>query len=232
MGELTQAVAPRDNFKASAFKTASMKAPDSFDDTQAHKLRGFSQSCQLIFPNYAANFFSDRKKVLYSTLFLTDPSYLLKNWQLFETQLFTLLGDPNEVRKAEQELDNSRMKESGHVSLYIADFRSLMSRIRDLGERAYIHVFRRGLASRPLDQLASYPGNFDTHQELMDITMRDRKRRVVIMKRSLLSLDPTLQVLINTHLQKGLTIRRIRRARNIRLQRKSPILLSSTRTIN
>ncbi|MBW0585232.1 hypothetical protein O181_124947 [Austropuccinia psidii MF-1] len=100
-----------------------MKAPDSFDGTQAHKLRGFIQSCQLIFHNDQANFFSDRKKVLYSTSFLTgragkwiepylsnisneDPSYLLNNWPLFESQLFTLFGDPNEVRKAEEELDN------------------------------------------------------------------------------------------------------------------------------
>ncbi|MBW0524775.1 hypothetical protein O181_064490 [Austropuccinia psidii MF-1] len=30
-----------------------------------------------------------------------------------------------------------------------------MSRIGDWGERAYIHVYRRGLASRPLDLLAS-----------------------------------------------------------------------------
>ncbi|MBW0574913.1 hypothetical protein O181_114628 [Austropuccinia psidii MF-1] len=119
MGKLTQEVSPRDNFKAPAFKTPSMKAPDSFDGTQAHKLRGLSQSCQLIFHNDAENFFSDRKKVLYSTLFLTgragkwiepylsnisneDPSYLLDNWQFFETQLFTWFGDPNEVRKAEQ----------------------------------------------------------------------------------------------------------------------------------
>ncbi|MBW0512548.1 hypothetical protein O181_052263 [Austropuccinia psidii MF-1] len=79
--------------------------------------------------------------------------------------------DPNEVRKSEQELNNLRMKESGHVSLYIADFRSLMSIIGDWGERAYIHVYRRGLASRPLNQLASYPGNFDTLQELMDIIL-------------------------------------------------------------
>ncbi|MBW0572443.1 hypothetical protein O181_112158 [Austropuccinia psidii MF-1] len=188
MGQLTQAVAPRDNSKAPAFKTPSMKAPDSIYGAQAHKLRGFIQSCQLIFHNDPANFFSDRKKVLYSTSFLTgragkwiepylsnisneDPSYLLNNWQLFETQLFTLFGDPKEVRKAEQELDNLRMKESGHVSLYIADFRSLMSRIGDWGERAYIHVYRRGLESRLLDQLASYPGNFDTLQELMDITL-------------------------------------------------------------
>ncbi|MBW0564164.1 hypothetical protein O181_103879 [Austropuccinia psidii MF-1] len=143
MGQLTQAVTPRDNSKAPAFKTPSMKAPDSFDGTQAHKLRGFIQSCQLNFHNDPANFFSDRKKVLDSTSFPTgragkwiepylsnifneDTSYLLNNWQLFETKLFTLFGDPNEVREAEQELDNLRMKESGHVSLYIDDFRSLI----------------------------------------------------------------------------------------------------------
>ncbi|MBW0511063.1 hypothetical protein O181_050778 [Austropuccinia psidii MF-1] len=63
------------------------------------------------------------------------------------------------------------MKESGHVSLYIVDFRSLMSRSGDWGERAYIHVYRRGLASRLLDKLASHPGTFDTLQELIDVTL-------------------------------------------------------------
>ncbi|MBW0559157.1 hypothetical protein O181_098872 [Austropuccinia psidii MF-1] len=189
MGQLTQAVTPRDTSKAPPFKTPSMKAPDSFDGTKVYKLRGFIQSCQLIFHNDPANFVSDRKKVFYSTSFLTgragkwiepypsnisneDPSYLLNNWKLFETQLFTLFGDPNEVRKAEQELENLRMKEIGKVSLYITDFRSLMSRIGDWGERAYIHVYRRGLASRLLDQLASHSGNFDSLQELMDITLK------------------------------------------------------------
>ncbi|MBW0514194.1 hypothetical protein O181_053909 [Austropuccinia psidii MF-1] len=188
MGQLSQAAAPRDNSKAPEFKTPSMKAPDSFDGTQAHKLRGLIQSCKLIFHNDPANFFSNRKKFLYSTSFLTgragkwiephisnisneDPSYLLNNWKLLETQLFTLFGDPNKVRKAEQELDNLRIKESDHLPLYIADFRSLMSRIGDWGERAYIHVYKRALASRLLDQFASYPGNFDTFQELMDITL-------------------------------------------------------------
>ncbi|MBW0563174.1 hypothetical protein O181_102889 [Austropuccinia psidii MF-1] len=188
IGQLSQAEAPRDNYKSPEFKTPSMKAPNPFDGTQAHKLRGFIQSCKLIFHNDSENFFSDRKKVLYSTSFLTgragkwiegyisnisneDPSYLLNNLQLFETQLFTLFGDPNEVRKAEQELENLRMKESGHVSLYIADFRILMSRIGDWGERACIHVYRRGLVLILLDQLASYPGNFDTLQELMEITL-------------------------------------------------------------
>ncbi|MBW0487172.1 hypothetical protein O181_026887 [Austropuccinia psidii MF-1] len=188
MGQLTQAVAPRDNSKAPAFKTLSMNEPVSFDCTQAHKLRTLIQYCPLIFHNYPANFFSDRKKVLYSTCVLTgragkwiepypsnisneDPSYLLNNWQLFETQLFILFGDPNELRKAEMELDSLRMKESGHFSLYISDFISSISRAGDWGERAYIHVYRRGVASRLLDQLASQPGMLDTLQELMNITL-------------------------------------------------------------
>ncbi|MBW0514255.1 hypothetical protein O181_053970 [Austropuccinia psidii MF-1] len=64
MGQLFQASAPRDNYKAPAFKTPSMKAPDSFYGTQAHKLRAFIQSFQLIFHNDPCNFFSDKKKVL------------------------------------------------------------------------------------------------------------------------------------------------------------------------
>ncbi|MBW0551435.1 hypothetical protein O181_091150 [Austropuccinia psidii MF-1] len=187
--QLTQEVARRDTSKAPAFKTPSMKAPDSIDGTKAHKVRGSIQSCQLIFHNDPSNFFSDRKKVLYSTSFLTvragkwiepylsnisneDPSYPLNNWHLFETQLFTVFGDPSEVRKAEQELDTLRIKESGQISLYIADFRILMSIIGGWGERAYIHVYRRGLASRFLDQLAFHPGNFDSLQELMGIIIR------------------------------------------------------------
>ncbi|MBW0519822.1 hypothetical protein O181_059537 [Austropuccinia psidii MF-1] len=98
-----------------------------------------------------------------------DSSYLLNSWKLFKTQLSALFGDPNQVRKAKQELDNLRMKEIGHVSLYISYFRSLISRIGDWWERDYVHFYRRGLASRLLDQLTSHPGSFDTLQELMDI---------------------------------------------------------------
>ncbi|MBW0529204.1 hypothetical protein O181_068919 [Austropuccinia psidii MF-1] len=109
-----------------------MKAPDSLDGTQARKLRGFIQSSQLTFHYDPEKPFSDRNKS------------------------FTLFGYLNEVRKAEQELDNLRMKESGHVSLYIADFQSLRSIIGDWEECSYIHVYRRRLESRPLNQLASH----------------------------------------------------------------------------
>ncbi|MBW0583612.1 hypothetical protein O181_123327 [Austropuccinia psidii MF-1] len=65
IGKLTEEVFPRDNSKSPAFKTPSIKAPDSFDGTQAHKLRGFIQSCQLIFHNDPKYSFCDRKNTLY-----------------------------------------------------------------------------------------------------------------------------------------------------------------------
>ncbi|MBW0539615.1 hypothetical protein O181_079330 [Austropuccinia psidii MF-1] len=95
-----------------AFKTPSMKAPECFDGTQPFKVRGFIQSCQLIFHNDKANFSQDRKKVLYATSFLIGragkwiepylsnltnqyPHCLLNSCNLFESHFFTLFGDPN-----------------------------------------------------------------------------------------------------------------------------------------
>ncbi|MBW0537716.1 hypothetical protein O181_077431 [Austropuccinia psidii MF-1] len=63
------------------------------------------------------------------------------------------------------------MKEGGNIALYIANFRSLVPRIGDWGERALIHHFRKGLASRILDQLASHPSNIDSLQNLMDVSL-------------------------------------------------------------
>ncbi|MBW0468846.1 hypothetical protein O181_008561 [Austropuccinia psidii MF-1] len=151
-----------------SLKTTCIKAPDCFDATQPFKVRSLIQSYQLIFYNDKENFSEDRKKVLYATSFVIgraakwiepypskitnqNPAYLHNNWAFFEFQLFNLLGDPNEVRKAYTELDVLRMKEGGHVSLYISDFRSIVSRIGDCGERALIHHFRKGMSSRILD---------------------------------------------------------------------------------
>ncbi|MBW0574354.1 hypothetical protein O181_114069 [Austropuccinia psidii MF-1] len=126
MGNL-QAASSSESSRIPAFNTPSMKAPECFDGTQPLKVRSFIQSCQLIFHNDQANFSQHRKKVLYSTSFLIgrasnwiepylsnltyqDPSYLLNSWKLFEYRLFTLFGEPNEVRKAEAELDSLIMK--------------------------------------------------------------------------------------------------------------------------
>ncbi|MBW0527283.1 hypothetical protein O181_066998 [Austropuccinia psidii MF-1] len=163
-----QAASSSESSRPPALKTPPMKAPECFDGTQPFKVRSYTQSCQLIFNNDPANFSQDRKKVLYATSLLIsraakwiepylsnltkqDSNYLLNSWKFFESQLSTLFGDPNEIRKAEAELDSLRMKEGGHVSLYIADFRGLVFRIGDWGERALIHHFRKVLPSRILD---------------------------------------------------------------------------------
>ncbi|MBW0529136.1 hypothetical protein O181_068851 [Austropuccinia psidii MF-1] len=138
-----------------------MEEPYSFYGAKAHQLTGFIQSCQVIFHIDPANFFSDRKKVLYSNYLLTGkvekwielypsnishekPSYVLNNSKLFATQLLTLFGDPNEKFNVQ----NWRLE-----------------------KWAYIHVYRRGLASGLLDQLASHPSTFDNLKKLIDIIL-------------------------------------------------------------
>ncbi|MBW0507602.1 hypothetical protein O181_047317 [Austropuccinia psidii MF-1] len=57
--------------------------------------------------------------------------------------------------------------------------------MRDWGERAPIHHFRKGLPSRILDQLVSHPSTIDSLQDLMDITLeldtryRERKKEKI-----------------------------------------------------
>ncbi|MBW0493605.1 hypothetical protein O181_033320 [Austropuccinia psidii MF-1] len=63
------------------------------------------------------------------------------------------------------------MKEGGHVCLYIANFRSLVSQIGDWGERALINHFRNRFLSRILDKLAFHPSRIDSLPDLMDITL-------------------------------------------------------------
>lgn len=172
---------------ATSFKTPAMKAPDAFDGNPT-KLRNFLQSCQLIFYNDEKTFFKDKKKVVYASSFLTgkagkwiepflahidneEPSYLLNSWKDFESQLFTLFGDPNEVRKAEKDLDNLQMKEGSYASSYITDFRTLTTKISDWGERALMYHFRKGLPSRLLDQLAVHQAPLDSLQDLMSATL-------------------------------------------------------------
>ncbi|MBW0577225.1 hypothetical protein O181_116940, partial [Austropuccinia psidii MF-1] len=155
-----QAASSSESSRPPAFRTPSMTALEFFDGTQPFKIRSFIQSCQLIFHNYLENFSQDRKKALYATSFLIgwaakgiepylsnltnqDPCYLLNSWKLFESQLFTLFPDPNEVRKSEAELDSLRMKEGGHERDALQDSGSI------------------GLPS----------SNIDSLQDLMDITL-------------------------------------------------------------
>ncbi|MBW0555882.1 hypothetical protein O181_095597 [Austropuccinia psidii MF-1] len=72
MQKITQAVSPRNNYRAAEFKTPSVNTPHSFHGNKAHKLRELIHSYKLIFHNDPEEFFSDKKKALSSASFLTD----------------------------------------------------------------------------------------------------------------------------------------------------------------
>ncbi|MBW0533714.1 hypothetical protein O181_073429 [Austropuccinia psidii MF-1] len=99
-----------------------------------------------------------------------------------------------------------------------------MSRIEDWGERPYINVYRRGLSSGPLDQLASCPGNFDTLQHLMDISLELDTRYQERQKEKSSHQEKKPPVigfnskdLLKTYLQKGHTIRRTKKGKQFQV---------------
>ncbi|MBW0463903.1 hypothetical protein O181_003618 [Austropuccinia psidii MF-1] len=150
--------------KPPAFETPSIKAPVCFDGTQPFKISFYSIS-------YLNGRASKSIESYLSNLTNQDPSYLLNSWNSFKSQLFNFFGDPSEVKKSEAELDSLRMKKGGYVSLYIADFGSLVSRLGDCGERTLIHHFRKGFPPKILDPLTSHASIIDSLQELIDISL-------------------------------------------------------------
>ncbi|MBW0580926.1 hypothetical protein O181_120641 [Austropuccinia psidii MF-1] len=114
-----------------------------------------------------------------------------------------------------------------------------MSKIGDWEGRDYIHVYRRGLASGILDQLAYHPGTFDSLQELMDITLELDTRYHERQKEKGSNQEKSPPVTgcnsfkpLKIHLQRSLITGRARRGRIFQSQRLSLMLLSSIRTIN
>ncbi|MBW0495149.1 hypothetical protein O181_034864 [Austropuccinia psidii MF-1] len=114
-----------------------------------------------------------------------------------------------------------------------------MSRIGDWGERAYIHVYRRGLASRLLDQLASHPVTVDSIQELMDITLQldtryherqkekgSHQEKKPPISGSNFSKPPQSSSSKKPYHKKN------KKGKNFQVSKDKPLLLSSIRTIN
>ena len=172
-----------------AFRTPEMKKPDSFDGSSPAKLRNYLQQCKLIFRNDIDSFSSDLKKTLYAAAFLTGkafewvqpyleviddppPNYMMNSWLMFESQLVTLYGDPNELRATEYKLDSLTMKDGDHASNYISSFRALQSRLPGWGDRPLMFHFRKGLPTRVLDLLAQNTEVFDTLSELIEATLK------------------------------------------------------------
>ena len=68
------------------------------------------------------------------------------------------------------------MKDNETVASYIATFRTYQYRVKDFGERALVHFFKKGLASRIKDEFVHYLGSLDTLDEIIDLSLRIDKR--------------------------------------------------------
>ncbi|MBW0559352.1 hypothetical protein O181_099067 [Austropuccinia psidii MF-1] len=130
---------------------------------------------------------------------------------------FSYVTQPFKVRKSEAESDGLRMKEGGHVSLYIADLSRLVSQIWDWGERAFVHHSRKGLAS--------HPSMIGSLQELMDVTLEidnrynDKQKKNCFQEKKT---EVSSQVLLILKIPQSQVIKRISGFR----KRTSPILPS------
>ncbi|KAI9605968.1 hypothetical protein H4Q26_004339 [Puccinia striiformis f. sp. tritici PST-130] len=72
------------------------------------------------------------------------PNYMMNSWLMFESQLVTLYGDPNELRATEYKM----------------------------GRPPLMFHFRKGLPTRVLDLLAQNTEVFDTLSELIKATLK------------------------------------------------------------
>ncbi|MBW0512040.1 hypothetical protein O181_051755 [Austropuccinia psidii MF-1] len=114
-----------------------------------------------------------------------------------------------------------------------------MSIIGDWEERAYIHVYRRGLESRLLDQWASHPGNFDSHQELMDVTLeldtryheRQKEKGSHQDKKPPISGTNSSKPPQNSSSKRHYH-RKNKKGKNFQVSKDKPMLISSLRTTN
>ncbi|KAI9619627.1 hypothetical protein KEM48_006213 [Puccinia striiformis f. sp. tritici PST-130] len=148
---------PTSDHTTSKFKTPGMKARTA---STAKVLQNFAPSFEpagILFSNDPGTFTNDRQRFCMLSylggraaqwfepyLELLDSKSRIVSLIIdkFEQQLFTLFGDPNEVRNAEYELNNLQMKESGKASAYIAQFRTLQSRI-SWNDSAFTFIFAK-----------------------------------------------------------------------------------------
>ena len=68
------------------------------------------------------------------------------------------------------------MKEDKTVASYVATFRTYQYHVKDFGERALVHFFKKGLASQIKDEFVHYLGSLDTLDELLNLSLQIDKR--------------------------------------------------------
>ena len=166
--------------------TSRHREPDTFDGTEAKKLRAFLIQCELNFQDRPRAFSEDRAKVTFAQSYLKgmalewfEPDLLgniapnqhplwMDNWHEFLAELLGQFGPHNPVGNAEHQLNNLRMKETHCIIRYLVEFNRLGSQLRGYGEAALRHKFYTGLPDRIKDKICctGKPRNLEDLQAL------------------------------------------------------------------
>src|ERR1700719_3388254 len=141
--------------------------PDTFDGSDAKKLKSFLVQCQLNFLDRPRAFRSDSRKINYILSYLRgfalewfEPMILdgedhpvLSNYKLFTAQLTKNFGPYDVIREAEFKLEHLWMREDQKLMKYTISFNRFTA-IVHWDEYALQWQFYKGLASCIKDELA------------------------------------------------------------------------------
>ena len=182
-----------------------VREPDTFDGTDAKKLRAFLVQCELNFQDCPRAFNEDRAKVTFAQSYLKgmalewfEPNLLgdvapdqrplwMDNWREFLAELSGQFGPHDPVGDAEHQLDNLRMKETHRIVRYLIEFNCLGSQLRGYGEAALRHKFYTGLPDRIKDEICrtGKPRNLEDLRALaQDIDARYWERKDEIARQT------------------------------------------------
>src|SRR6202043_2789799 len=141
--------------------------PDTFDGSDAKKLKSFLVQCQLNFLDCPQAFQSDSRKVNYVLSYLRgftlewfkpmildgEDHLVLLNYKLFTAQLTENFGPYDVIRKAEFKLECLRMREDQKLMKYTILFNRFVA-IVHWDKYTLQWQFHKGLASQNKDELA------------------------------------------------------------------------------
>jgi len=160
--------APRAEAAPTAHPTK-LQEPDTFDGSNANKLRTFIFQCSLHFKDRANIFSNDLAKVTYALSFLTgsalgwfEPALFegltppwISDWDMFRHKLETNFGPFDPVGEAEADIEILAMPEASRASTYFVEFNRLTSRLQ-WDDHALMHQAYKGLARRIKNEMVHH----------------------------------------------------------------------------
>ena len=138
-----------------------LREPDTFNGSDANKLRVFILQCSLHFQDCANTFSSSKAKVTYALSFLTSPALSwfepalfslalpawVNDWDLFHMELEANFSSFDPAGEAKAEIKTLVMAKGSRSVIYFMEFNRLASRIQ-WDNHALLRQAYKGLARR------------------------------------------------------------------------------------